>query len=95
MQVTFLSQQKFDSIFIIFSDTSITFNAANPGLVRGTGHLEKYSSIGTSFIAKVSMWPWIWLFLKSPYQGCQTIVFLAVEPTLYRISGYFFRYNII
>lgn len=73
------------------SDTSITFNSANPGIVRDTGHLEKYSSLSASFFTRISMWPWMWLFLKSPYQGCQTILYLAVEPSVHKVSGYFFR----
>lgn len=35
----------------------------------------------------------MWLFLKNPTQGCQSIVYLAVEPSLSNISGYYFRWK--
>lgn len=76
----------------LFLDTNITFNSVNPGLVRGTGHLGQYFIVGGSFFVRLITWPWMWLFLKSPIEGCQTIVFLTVEPTLHKVSGYFFRY---
>ncbi|XP_056641126.1 retinol dehydrogenase 13-like [Diorhabda sublineata] len=74
----------------LYKHTNITFNSVNPGLVRNTGHLANYSSFGKSFFTKLSVWPWIWLFLKTPYQGCQTIVYLAIEPKLHKVSGCYF-----
>lgn len=78
-------------IFVLLLDTHITFNSVNPGLVRDTEHLEKYSGFGRSLFAKLSVWPWIWLFLKTPNQGCQSILYLAIEPALHKVSGYYFR----
>ncbi|VEN57281.1 unnamed protein product [Callosobruchus maculatus] len=75
----------------LYKDTKITFNSVSPGLVRDTGHTEKFSTLSKSFFTRMSVWPWMWLFLKSPRQGCQTIVYLAVEPTLHKVSGYYFR----
>ncbi|XP_018575648.1 retinol dehydrogenase 13-like [Anoplophora glabripennis] len=74
----------------LYKSTKITFNAVDPGLVRGTGHIEKYSTLGRSLITKISVLPWVWLFLKTPKQGCQSIVYLAVDPTLNNVSGYYF-----
>ncbi|CAH1163562.1 unnamed protein product [Phaedon cochleariae] len=74
----------------LFKDTKVTFNSVSPGLVRDTGHIAKYSSLGNSFLTKLSVYPWVWLFLKTPKQGCQSIVYLAVEPTLHNVSGYYF-----
>ncbi|CAH1995558.1 unnamed protein product [Acanthoscelides obtectus] len=73
-----------------YKETKITFNSVSPGLVRDTKHTEKYSTLSKSFLTRLSVWPWMWLFLKSPRQGCQTIVYLAVEPTLHKVSGYYF-----
>lgn len=73
----------------LLSKTKITCNSVSPGLVRGTGHLKNlplHKSVWTKF----SVWPWMWLFLKTPKQGCQTIVYLAVEPTLNNVSGHYF-----
>ncbi|KAJ3650197.1 hypothetical protein Zmor_021899 [Zophobas morio] len=69
--------------------THLTFNAVNPGLVRGTKHLRN-SKLTTSFPTKLSVWPWMWLFMKTPNQGCQTIVYTAVDPSLHNVSGCYF-----
>ncbi|KAG5893123.1 hypothetical protein JTB14_034144 [Gonioctena quinquepunctata] len=74
----------------IYKDTNITFNSVSPGLVRDTGHIAKYSSLGKSFFTRISVWPWVWLFLKNPKQGCQTVVYLAVEHSLHTVSGCYF-----
>nr|XP_023025612.1 retinol dehydrogenase 13-like [Leptinotarsa decemlineata] len=74
----------------LYKDTNITFNSVSPGLVRNTGHLANYSTLENSLLTKLSVWPWVWLFLKNPKQGCQSIVYLAVEPTLHKVSGCYF-----
>ncbi|XP_055523969.1 retinol dehydrogenase 13 isoform X2 [Wyeomyia smithii] len=68
----------------------ITVNACSPGLVRGTDHL-RYSPIMKALFAKALTYPWMWLFMKSPYQGSQTMVRLATDPALSEISGEFFN----
>ncbi|KAJ3638210.1 hypothetical protein MTP99_001612 [Tenebrio molitor] len=73
----------------LLKHTRITFNAVNPGLVRGTRHLRN-SRLTTSFITKLSVWPWMWLFMKTPYQGCQTVIYAAVDPFLANVSGCYF-----
>ncbi|KAJ8962534.1 hypothetical protein NQ318_000926 [Aromia moschata] len=75
----------------LYKGTNITFNSVSPGLVRDTGHIEKYSDFSKSFFTKLSVWPWMWLFLKTPKQGCQSIVYVAVEPSLNNVSGCYFR----
>jgi len=67
-------------------NSNITFYAVNPGLVRGTKHLRN-SRLTTSFVTKLSVWPWMWLFMKTPRQGCQSIVYAAVDPFLSKVSG--------
>nr|AEE61564.1 unknown [Dendroctonus ponderosae] len=73
----------------LLDNTRIHCNSVSPGLVRGTNHLENLP-LQRSLWTKVSVWPWMWLFLKNPIQGCQSIVYLAVEPNLSNISGYYF-----
>lgn len=75
---------------IFFTETNITFNSVNPGLVRNTDHLRR-SSLQTSIYTKISVWPWMWLFMKTPNQGCQSIVYAAVEPALHNVSGAYIR----
>ncbi|GJQ66056.1 hypothetical protein Trydic_g4142 [Trypoxylus dichotomus] len=66
--------------------STTTVYAVNPGIVRNTNHL-KSSPFAKSLMARISTFPWIWLFLKTPHQGSQTIIYTVVEPTLSSISG--------
>uniref|UniRef100_A0A182IYF6 Ketoreductase domain-containing protein n=1 Tax=Anopheles atroparvus TaxID=41427 RepID=A0A182IYF6_ANOAO len=70
--------------------TRVTVNCCSPGLVRGTGHL-RHSPIMKALFAKVLTYPWMWLFMKSPAQGAQTIVRLVTDPELAGTSGDFFN----
>ncbi|KAJ8967909.1 hypothetical protein NQ317_018829 [Molorchus minor] len=54
------------------------------------GSYRKVFDLSHSFFTKLSVWPWMWLFLKTPKQGCQSIVYLAVEPALNTVSGCYF-----
>lgn len=80
------------NVLSLFTETNITFNSVSPGLVRGTDHL-KNSVLCSSFITKIILWPFMWLFMKTPKQGCQTIVYAAVEPSLNNVSGVYLRYG--
>ncbi|KAL1488063.1 hypothetical protein ABEB36_015431 [Hypothenemus hampei] len=73
----------------LLKKTKIVCYAVSPGLVRNTGHLQNLP-LQRSFWSKLTIWPWIWLFLKNPKQGCQSIVYLAVDPSLGNVSGYYF-----
>lgn len=79
-------------IIIIYSDTNVTINAVNPGLVRGTNHM-KTSPINSTYSIKLIMQPWMWLLLKNPVQGAQTTIFVAVKNSLRKQSGKYFRYS--
>lgn len=97
-QMAFLLKRKLGFKFIKIVkmgilDTKMTFTAVNPGLVRGTGHLNG-SKLTKSLLTKLSVWPWMWLFMKSPLQGCQTVVYAAVEPSLNNVSGCYMKYLI-
>ncbi|KFB38935.1 short-chain dehydrogenase [Anopheles sinensis] len=70
--------------------TGVTVNCCSPGLVRGTDHL-RHSPIMKALFAKVLTYPWMWLFMKSPVQGAQTIVRLVTDPELAATSGEFFN----
>ncbi|XP_022913007.2 retinol dehydrogenase 12-like [Onthophagus taurus] len=70
----------------ILKDTRVTINCVNPGIVRNTKHL-KNSPFGAGFMAKVSTYPWVWLFLKTPKQGAQTVIFAATDPILMNVTG--------
>lgn len=68
----------------------MTINSADPGLMRNTDHMNR-SPLKTSLPVRLSVWPWMWLFLKTPKQGSQTIIYLAVDPKLNGISGKHFK----
>ncbi|XP_066249535.1 retinol dehydrogenase 13-like [Euwallacea similis] len=73
----------------LLKGTKITCNSVSPGLVRSTGHLKNLP-LHRSLWSKLAIWPWMWLFLKTPKQGCQSIVYLAVDPSLRDVSGFYF-----
>ncbi|XP_055616010.1 retinol dehydrogenase 12 [Toxorhynchites rutilus septentrionalis] len=70
--------------------SKVTVNVCSPGLVRGTDHL-RYSPIMKALFARAITYPWMWLFMKTPYYGAQTMIRLATDPTLSAISGEFFN----
>uniref|UniRef100_A0A1A9W3J1 Uncharacterized protein n=1 Tax=Glossina brevipalpis TaxID=37001 RepID=A0A1A9W3J1_9MUSC len=70
--------------------TSVTVNCCTPGLVRGTSHL-KNSPLMSAFCIKVMTFPWMWLFMKNPFEGAQCAVYLATDQQLKDISGEYFK----
>ncbi|KAK9256255.1 hypothetical protein V1507DRAFT_450167 [Lipomyces tetrasporus] len=54
---------------------------ANPGFVR-TATLRNFISFGSlwGLLMYLIMWPFWWLVLKSPIQGAQTILHIAMSP---------------
>ncbi|GLV36496.1 nazgul [Carabus blaptoides fortunei] len=73
----------------LLKGSRVTINSVNPGLVRNTNHMNR-SPLKTSIPVQLSVWPWMWLFLKTPKQGCQTIIYTAVDPSLTPISGKYY-----
>lgn len=69
--------------------SKITINCVSPGLVRGTNHFAK-SPMQDSWMIRVSTLPWVWLFLKTAKQGCQTVVYAAIDPSINEYSGRYF-----
>lgn len=46
-------------------------------------------------LKKLILFPINWLLMKTPMQGAQTIIYLAVEPNIKAISGELFKYVLI
>lgn len=63
----------------------------HPGIVRGTKHM-RHSPLSKSFVMKIAIGPWAWLLMKTPEQGAQTIIYMAVATELSDTSGKYFRY---
>lgn len=72
------------------SSTSITVNCLTPGLVRGTKHMRQ-SPIMRAFSTKMLMWPCMFVFMKKPYQGAQTAIYLATDEKIKATSGEYFK----
>lgn len=69
-------------------DTGVTVNAVHPGIVDTdlTRHMGFYSSWFASIFVKPIVWP----FVRSPRQGCQTLVYLALDSEVEKITGKYF-----
>lgn len=56
-----------------------------------TRHMSFYSSWLASLLVK----PFIWPFIKSPKQGAQTIIYLAIDERVNALTGKYFKYELI
>ncbi|XP_054746286.1 retinol dehydrogenase 13 [Anastrepha obliqua] len=70
--------------------TPLTVNCCTPGLVRGTGHLRN-SPLMSAISVKLMTFPWMWLFMKNPFEGAQCAIRLATDPKLKNVSGEYFN----
>ncbi|XP_042207539.1 retinol dehydrogenase 13-like [Homarus americanus] len=68
--------------------SGVTCNALHPGIVFTD--IGRHMSINNSWVAKVFLHPILWLFLKTPRQGAQTTIYLAVNEDLENVSGKYF-----
>ncbi|CAH1163561.1 unnamed protein product [Phaedon cochleariae] len=68
--------------------TGVTANSVHPGIVDTeiTRHMSFYNSWLTAIFLK----PFIWPFVKSPRQGAQTVIYLAVDKNVEKINGKYF-----
>ncbi|XP_011192155.2 retinol dehydrogenase 13 [Zeugodacus cucurbitae] len=70
--------------------TPLTVNCCTPGLVRSTGHLRN-SPLMSAISVKLMTFPWMWLFMKNPFEGAQCAIRLATDPKLKNVSGEYFN----
>lgn len=64
----------------------VTVNSVHPGIVWT--ELARYSSINP--LLKYLAYPFLLLILKTPWQGAQTTIYCATEPSLQEVSGLYF-----
>lgn len=67
----------------LFTGTDVTVNSVHPGTVNSD--LTRHSTLMTILFTVFSM------FLKTPQEGAQTSIYLAVAEELHSISGKHFR----
>lgn len=67
-------------------DSGISVYCLRPGMVRTDlgRHVAFFSFL------RYLLWPIVWLLMKSPYEGCQTVVHCAVSEELQDVSGQFY-----
>lgn len=72
---------------MMLEGTNVNFVAVNPGLVRGTKHVSSSPVLSESFLLRMAMHPLMWLFMKSPKQGSQSVIYAALDPELDNVRG--------
>ncbi|GAB6031591.1 Retinol dehydrogenase 12 [Chamberlinius hualienensis] len=68
--------------------TRVTVNSVHPGLVKNTKIL-RHTGVYNSFYEKLAT-PITWLLLKTPKDGAQTVIYVAVAPETETITGKYF-----
>ncbi|CAG9764489.1 unnamed protein product [Ceutorhynchus assimilis] len=68
--------------------TGVTVNSVNPGIVDT--ELARHMGFSKSSFASIIFKPLFWPFIKSPRQGCQPVVYLALDPEVGDVSGKYF-----
>ena len=68
--------------------SGVTTYAVHPGVVWT--NLARHMSIGKSSFSNFTLGPFLWVLLKSPLQGAQTILYCALSPDLKNVSGRYY-----
>ncbi|XP_061401106.1 retinol dehydrogenase 13-like [Musca vetustissima] len=45
----------------------------------------------SAFCVRVMTYPWMWMFMKNPWQGAQCAIRLATDPKLKHVTGEYFN----
>lgn len=69
-------------------DTGVTANTVHPGIVDTD--IIRYMGFYSSWFAAIFVKPLAWPFIKAPRQGCQTVVYLALDPEVEKVTGKYF-----
>ncbi|XP_046687524.1 retinol dehydrogenase 13-like [Homalodisca vitripennis] len=68
--------------------TGVTVNAVHPGIVDT--EITRHMSFFNSYLAAVIIKPFVWMFIKTPRQGAQTVLYASLSPDLEKVSGKYF-----
>ncbi|XP_050510074.1 retinol dehydrogenase 13-like [Diabrotica virgifera virgifera] len=68
--------------------TGVTANSVHPGIVDT--ELTRHMSFFSSWISSILLKPLMWPFIKSPKQGAQTPIYLAIDTRLAKTTGKYF-----
>lgn len=70
------------------NNCAVTVNAVHPGIVNT--EIFRYMSFYQSTFSTLFIYPFSWLFMKTPRLGAQTVIHVAVDPSLKGVSGKYF-----
>lgn len=73
----------------MYVGTGVTTNALHPGIVKT--EIGRHMGLESSIMASIFVKPLLSFFLKSPEQGALTTLFVALDPSLEKVSGKYFR----
>lgn len=65
-------------------------NAVHPGIVDT--EIIRHMSFFNSWLAYIFIKPFVWPFVKSAKYGAQIVIFAALDPSLEKVTGKYFRY---
>nr|XP_023025613.1 retinol dehydrogenase 12-like [Leptinotarsa decemlineata] len=68
--------------------TGVTANCVHPGIVDT--EITRHMSFYNSWLATIFVKPLAWPFVKSPKQGAQSTIFLAIDKTVEKVTGKYF-----
>ena len=72
-----------------FLGTGVTVNALHPGIVNT--NIARHMSFVNSWFASVILKPLTWPFIRTPQRGAQTTLYAALDPSLEKVTGKYFR----
>ncbi|KAF2880838.1 hypothetical protein ILUMI_25327 [Ignelater luminosus] len=68
--------------------TKVTVNAVHPGIVDT--QIIRHMGFFNSWFATILIKPFVWPFIKGPWQGARTVVYAAIDPDIEGITGKYF-----
>nr|XP_031831551.1 retinol dehydrogenase 13-like [Nomia melanderi] len=68
--------------------TGIAVNAVHPGIVNT--EIVRHMKFNQNYFSRLFIKSCMWLFVKTPRKGAQTILYVALEPSLQDVTGVYF-----
>ena len=65
--------------------SNVTVNAVHPGVVKTDAH--KYMPFSQNAFLRISLLPIMWMVMKHPLDGAQTVIYAAVAKEEEGVSG--------
>lgn len=65
--------------------SNVTVNAVHPGVVKTDAH--KYMPFSQNAFLRISLLPVMWMLMKQPLDGAQTVIYAAVAKEEEGVSG--------